>query len=44
MAGDRKTMMVLRDTADTVDPNLSFTVGCPSMNRKGKLPILDLQF
>ena len=44
MAGDRRTMLVLRDIADTVDPNLRFTVDCPSMNQNRKLPILDLQF
>ena len=44
MPGDKRTMLVLRDIANTVDPNLSFTVDCPSMNQNGRLPILDLQF
>ena len=29
MAGDKRTMLVLRDIANTVNPNLSFTVDCP---------------
>ena len=37
-------MLVLQDIANTVDPNLSFTVDCPSDNPDGRLPILDLKF
>ena len=41
---DKRTMLVLQDIANTVDPNLSFTVDCPSDNPDGRLPILDLKF
>ena len=37
-------MLILRDIADSVDPNLKFTIDCPSQNGNGRLPVLDLQF
>ena len=36
-------MGILRDLADTIDPNLSFTFDCPSLNEKGRMPILDME-
>ena len=40
---DQRTMVMLRDLADTLDPNLTFTFDCPSLNANGRMPILDIQ-
>ena len=40
---DQRTMAMLRDLADTLDPNLTFTFDCPSLNANGRMPILDIQ-
>ena len=43
LPGDQRTMSVLRDIADGIDPNLSFTFDCPSLNDSNRMPVLDLQ-
>merc|ERR1711954_521606 len=42
LPGDQRTMSVLRDIADGIDPNLSFTFDCPSLNDSNRMPVLDL--
>ena len=39
---DQRTFDLLRDIANTLDPDIQMEVDVPSRNQSGRLPVLDL--
>ena len=43
MAPDLRTMNILKDISNQLDPNIQMTIDVPSVHSNGRLPVLDLE-
>ena len=43
MAPDLRTMNILKDISNQLDPNIQMTIDVPSVHSNGKLPVVDLE-